>query len=78
MPLYIKEHANGLPFVPYDGYLASLHRGEMVVPSREIASRSYNSNLYVENMNMSGGMDAAGLAAKMAEAQRRTLRGYGS
>ena len=50
----------------------------MVVPAREIASRSYNSNLYVENMNMSGGMDAAGLAAKMAEAQRRTLRAYGS
>ena len=70
--------ANGLPYVPYDGYLASLHKGERVVPAREVSSRSYSSNLYVENMNMSGGADAAGLAAAMAAAQRRTMSAYGS
>ena len=69
--------ANGLPYVPYDGYLASLHRGERVVPARE-ASRSFNSNLYVENMVMNNGTDAAGLAASIAAAQRRTMSGYGS
>jgi hypothetical protein len=72
------EHANGLPFVPYDGYLASLHRGERVVPAREVSSNSFSSNLYIESMIMSSGTDAEGLAAAMAAAQRRTMSGYGS
>ena len=72
------KHANGLSFVPYDGYLATLHRGEMVVPAREVQSRSYNSNLYVESMYMNSGADAEGLAAAMAAAQRRVMSGFGS
>ncbi len=71
-------YANGIHSVPYDGMLARLHKGERVVPAREIASRSYNSNLYVESMIMNNGTDAAGLAAAMAAAQRRTMSGYGS
>ena len=73
-----KPKANGIWSVPYDGYLATLHRGERVVPAREVQSRSYNSNLYVESMIMNNGTDAAGLAAAMAAAQRRTMSGYGS
>ena len=73
-----KKQANGIWSVPYDGYLAELHRGERVVPAREVQSRSYNSNLYVESMIMNNGTDAAGLAAAMAAAQRRTMSGYGS
>ena len=69
--------ANGIWSVPWDGYPAILHKGERVVPARE-ASRSYNSNLYVESMYMNNGTDAAGLAAAMAAAQRRTMSGYGS
>ena len=71
-------HANGLPFVPYDGYLAVLHKGETVTPAREISSRNFSSNLYVEKMVMNNGTDAAGLAAAMAAAQRATMNGYGS
>ena len=74
----IGEHANGLSYVPYDGYLARLHKGERVMTAREVSSRSYNSNLYVESMYMNGGTDAAGLAAAMAAAQRRQMSGYGS
>jgi len=71
--------ANGLPYVPFDGYHAILHKGERVVPAREVAaSRNYSSNLYVESMYMNNGQDAAGLAAAMAAAQRRTSSGYGS
>lgn len=73
-----RKKANGIWSVPYDGYLAELHRDERVVPAREIQSRSYNSNLYVESMIMNNGTDAAGLAAAMAAAQRRTMSGYGS
>ena len=48
------------------------------MPAREVASRNYSSNLYVESMYMNNGTDAAGLAAAMAAAQRRTMSGYGS
>ena len=72
------EQANGIWSVPYDGYLSRLHKGERVVPAREVASRSYNSNLYVESMYMNNGTDAAGLASAMAAAQRRTMSGFGS
>ena len=72
------QHANGLAYVPYDGYLARLHKGERVMPAREVSSRNYSSNLYVESMYMNGGTDAAGLAAAMAAAQRRQMSGYGS
>lgn len=69
--------ANGLAYVPNNG-LYRLHRGEQVLPAREVASRSYSSNLYVESMVMNNGTDAEGLASAMAAAQRRTMSGYGS
>ena len=71
-------HANGLPFVPYDGFLARLHKGERVMTAREVGSRSFSSNLYVENMNMGGGMDADALAAAIAGRNQRMMAGYGS
>ena len=74
----IPGHANGLWSVPFDNYLALLHRGERVVPAREVSSRNYSSNLYVEKMYMGGGTDARGLADEMAAAQRRQASGYGS
>lgn len=73
------KHANGLFSVPWDGYPAILHKGERVMTAREVtSSRNYSSNLYVESMYMNNGMDADGLAAAMAAAQRRTMNGYGS
>lgn len=69
-------HANGLPYVPFDGYPAILHKGERVVPARENAN--YSSNLYVESMIMNGGADVNALAESMAAAQRRQSAGYGS
>lgn len=70
--------ANGIHSVPYDGMLARLHKGERVMPAREVQSRSYNSNLYVESMYMNNGTDAAGLASAMAAAQQRQMSGFGS
>ena len=72
------SHANGLWSVPRDNYLAMLHKGERVMPAREVASRSFSSNLYVESMYMNNGTDANGLAAAMAAAQKRTMTGFGS
>lgn len=36
------SHANGLGYVPYDGYIAELHRGERVLTADE--ARSYNNS----------------------------------
>ena len=71
-----RGYANGLPYVPRDG-LYLLHKGETVTPERGVGSRSFSSNLYIENMNMNNGMDADGLAARMSAAQQRMLSGYG-
>ena len=30
------SHASGLPYVPYDGYVAELHRGEAVLPASQV------------------------------------------
>ena len=72
----IPGYANGIAYVP-ETRLAILHKGEEVRAAREVASRNYTSNLYVENMNMGGGADARGLADEMAAAQRRQASGYG-
>ena len=73
------HEANGIWSVPFDGFGAVLHKGERVVPAREVgSSRNFSSNLYVESMYMSNGTDAEGLAAAIAAANRRTMRGYGS
>ena len=70
-------HANGLPYVPIDG-LYFLHQGEEVRTARDVASRNFTSNLYVENMNMNNGQDAEGLAQRVAAENRRVMSGYGS
>lgn len=70
--------ANGLPFVPFDGYIAALHKGERIVPANQNKSYTANSNLYVESMYMNNGTDAQGLAAAMAAENRRIRAGFGS
>lgn len=71
-------HANGLPFVPFDGYIAALHKGERIVPAAQNKTMTNNSNLYVEHMHMNNGTDVNGLASAIAERTRRTMAGLGS
>jgi hypothetical protein len=78
MDTVMAMHANGIPFVPRDGYLAILHRGERVLTAGDNRHYTANSNLYIENMNMGGGMDAQALAAAMSAQNRRISAGFGS
>ncbi|MEG0775498.1 hypothetical protein [Clostridium sp.] len=43
------SHANGLDYVPYDGYIAELHRGEKVVTAKE--NRSGKNPQVIVNIN---------------------------
>ena len=72
----IPGYANGIQFVP-DTRLAWLNPGETVTPARQVTSRNYSSNLYVEKMIMNNGTDARGLADEIAAAQRRVISGFG-
>lgn len=71
------SHANGLPFVPFDGYIAALHKGERVVPANQNKSYHNTSNVYFDHVNVNGGIDADGLAARIAERTKHTLAGFG-
>ena len=69
--------ANGLPYVPFDGYVATLHKGERVVPANQNKNYNNTSNVYFDHVNVNNGIDADGLAARIAEHNRRTLEGFG-
>lgn len=70
-------YANGLPNVPFDGFYF-LHQNEQVMPAREVASRNFSSNMYVEKMIMNNGQDAEGLAGRIAAENQRVMSGFGS
>jgi hypothetical protein len=76
--LTMPGHANGLPFVPYDGYIAMLHRGERVMPARENKNYTYNNNTYFGSVNLHNGLEVDALAESIARNNRRKSRGFGS
>jgi hypothetical protein len=73
-----REHANGLQFVPYDGYLAMLHRGERVITARENKNYTYNNHNYFGNVNLNNGQDIDALCNSIDRHNRRAQSGFGS
>lgn len=71
-------NANGLPFVPFDGYIAELHRGERVMTATENRNYTFNSNTYFGNVNLNNGMQVEALSESIARQNRKIQRGYGS
>ena len=61
------SHASGLNYVPYDGYLAELHRGETVLNAADAE----------EHRSGPDGGSLAGLAAEVGNAVRSALEGVG-
>ena len=72
------SHANGLNYVPFDGYISILHRGERIVPASQNKSYTANSYLNVESMIMNNGTDVHALAEAMAAETARVQRGFGA
>ena len=60
-------HAKGLNTVPYDNYLASLHRGEMVLTKSQ--ARQYREG------GSGGGVDISAMAASIVAAVREGMAG---
>lgn len=71
-------HANGLPYVPYDGYLAMLHQGERVLTASQNRSYTYNSNNYFGNVNLNNGQDIDALCDRIDRRNRRKQSGFGA
>ena len=69
--------ANGLPFVPWDGDIAMLHRGERVLTASQNRNYTYNNHNYFGNVNLNNGMEVDALADSIAKQTRKQSRGYG-
>ena len=74
----VQGHANGLPWVPFDGYAAILHRGERVLTARENKSYTYNNNNYFGSVNLNNGLQVEALAESLARQNQRQRAGYGA
>jgi hypothetical protein len=72
-----RKHANGLPFVPYDGYLAMLHRGERVMTASQNKSYTYNNNNYFGNVNLNNGLEIDALCDSIDRRNRMSMKGFG-
>jgi len=70
-------HANGLPFVPYEGYY-HLHAGERVMTASANRNYTYNNNTYFGNVNLHNGMEVDALTESIDRQNRRHNRGYGT
>lgn len=77
-PHRVGNHANGLPWVPYDGYLSVLHRGERVMTASENRQYTYNNNTYFGNVNLNNGIEVDALTESIARNNRRKNSGYGA
>lgn len=69
--------ANGLPFVPFDGYIAALHRGERVLTAAQNRSYTYNSNTYFGAVNLNNGLEVEALSESLARQNAKMNRAYG-
>lgn len=71
-------NANGLPFVPFDGYVTALHRGERVLTASENRNYTFNNNTYFSGVNLHNGLEVDALTDSIADRQARQAAAYGA
>ena len=74
----MRGHANGLPWVPFDGYPAILHQGERVLTARENRQYTINNNTYFGGVNLHNGLEVEALTESIAARNARVASGYGA
>jgi hypothetical protein len=69
------SHAAGLPYVPFDGYVARLHRGERVLTAAQNArgGASTSSRRFDINVNLGGSVGGSGMSDAQARQIQRSL-----
>ena len=75
---YRPGRANGLPFVPFDGYITSLHRGERVLTAQQNRNYTFNNNTYFSGVNLHNGLEVDALTNSIADRQARQAAAYGA
>lgn len=68
--------ANGMAYIPYDGYLAMLHRGERVMPAVE--NQRYTTNNYFGTVNLNNGLEIEQLTESIDRRNKRQMAGFGA
>ena len=72
------SNANGINFVPYDGYLSVLHKGERVMPASQNKNYTYNNHTYFGSVNLHNGLEVDALTESIERNNRRKRNGYGA
>ena len=74
----IPGFANGLPWVPFDGYPALLHQGERVLTARENRQYTISNNTYFGGVSLHNGMEVDALTESIAARNAKVAAGYGA
>ena len=74
----VYSNANGISFVPYDGYLSVLHKGERVMPASQNKNYTYNNHTYFGSVNLHNGLEVDALTESIERNNRRKRVGYGA
>lgn len=75
---YRPGRANGLPFVPFDGYVTALHRGERILTAQQNRQYTFNNNTYFSGVNLHNGLEVDALTDSIADRQARQAAAYGA
>lgn len=67
------SHLNGLDYVPYDGYIAELHKGEKVVTAEQNNTNSGKGDTFIIQVNMDE-VDEVSKLVKVVNDLKRTKR----
>lgn len=69
----VPSHADGLDYVPYDGYIAKLHKGERVQTAAEARGDRGKQIIVQQSISFGGNVDRAQMAAYAKQIEQQTI-----